>query len=104
MKFNLLARAVFAALLLLFVAAPPARAQEEEGTATVLDEPVVQVNNDVVMLSQLRRELKTFKEALVKGRNMSEAEAEAESPSASGDHLQPHHEALCSRRARSIGG
>jgi len=78
-KFNLLARAAFAALLLLFVAAPTARAQEDEaGVATVLDEPVVQVNNDVVMLSQLRRELKSFKEALVKQRGMSEAEADAE--------------------------
>ena len=78
MKFNLLARAAFAALLLVFAAAPAALAQEEEGTAVVLDEPVVQVNNDVVMLSQLRSELKTFKEALIKGRGISEAEADAE--------------------------
>ena len=78
MKFNLLARAASAALLLVFAAATPALAQEEEGTATVLDEPVVQVNNDVVMLSQLRRELKSFKEALIKARGISEADADAE--------------------------
>ena len=106
MKFNLLARAVFAALLLSFVAAPAARAQEEEeGTATVLDEPVVQVNNDVVMLSHLRREMKTFKEALVKGRNMSEADAEAELAK-----RQPEiifsliTEALLLQKGKDIGG
>ncbi|HEX7177037.1 MAG TPA: peptidyl-prolyl cis-trans isomerase [Pyrinomonadaceae bacterium] len=104
MKFNLLARAVFAALLLVFVAAPVARAQEEEGTAIVLDEPVVQVNNDVVMLSQLRREMKSFKEAL-KARGMGEPEAEAELAK-----RQPEiifsliTEALLIQKGKDIGG
>ena len=104
MKFNLLARAAFAALLLVFAAAPAALAQEEEGTATVLDEPVVQVNNDVVMLSQLKREMKSFKEAL-KARGMGEAEAEAELAK-----RQPEiifsliTEALLLQKGKDIGG
>ena len=55
---NLFARGaatVFAALLLALFAASPARAQEE-GAPVVLDEPIVQVNNDVIMLSHLKRE------------------------------------------------
>jgi peptidyl-prolyl cis-trans isomerase SurA len=67
---------VFAALALAFSAAP-ARAQEE-GVPTVLDEPVVQVNNDVIMLSQLKRENREFKEVLVKQRGMTEEQAEKE--------------------------
>jgi parvulin-like peptidyl-prolyl isomerase len=57
---------VFAALLLALVAAAPARAQEE-GAPVVLDEPIAQVNNDVIMLSHLKRENAEFKEVLVKG-------------------------------------
>jgi parvulin-like peptidyl-prolyl isomerase len=66
---NVFARAtatVFAALLLALFAAAPARAQEE-GAPVVLDEPIVQVNNDVIMLSQLKRENAEFKEVLMKG-------------------------------------
>jgi peptidyl-prolyl cis-trans isomerase SurA len=68
---------VFATLALLAASARPARAQEE-GVPTVLDEPVVQVNNDVIMLSHLRRESKEFKEVLVKQRGMTEEQAEQE--------------------------
>ncbi|MCA1594236.1 MAG: peptidyl-prolyl cis-trans isomerase [Acidobacteria bacterium] len=68
---------LFAALALAFVAAPPASAQEE-GVPTVLDEPIVQVNNDVVMLSQLKRENKEFRDVLTKQRGMTEAQADAE--------------------------
>jgi parvulin-like peptidyl-prolyl isomerase len=78
-KFKLTARAAalaFAALLAL--AAAPARAQEEEGVPVVLDEPVVQVNNDVVMLSTLTRELREFKDSLVKQRGMTEQQADDE--------------------------
>ena len=67
----------FAALVLALVASAPARAQEEAPPA-VLDEPVVQVNNDVIMLSALKRENAEFRNVLVKQRNMTEAEAEAE--------------------------
>jgi len=55
----------------------PARAQEEAPPA-VLDEPVVQVNNDVIMLSTLKRENATFREVLVEQRKMTPAEADAE--------------------------
>jgi peptidyl-prolyl cis-trans isomerase SurA len=55
----------FAALAFLFAAAPRALAQEE-GVPTVLDEPVAQVNGDVILLSQLKRQNEEFKEQLLK--------------------------------------
>ena len=66
--------AVFALVLL---AAPAAKAQEE-GVAVVLDEPVVQVNNDVILLSTLKRENREFREVLVKQRGVSEQDADAQ--------------------------
>lgn len=78
---NIFARAgatVFAAFLLALVAASPVRAQEE-GAPVVLDEPIVQVNNEVIMLSHLKRENAAFKEALVKGGvGMTPEQADAE--------------------------
>jgi parvulin-like peptidyl-prolyl isomerase len=67
----------FAALVLALVASAPARAQEEAPPA-VLDEPVVQVNNDVIMLSALKRENAEFRDVLVKQRNMTPEQADAE--------------------------
>src|SRR5256714_424066 len=55
----------------------PARAQEE-AAPTVLDEPVVQVNNDVIMLSLLKRENAEFREVLMKQRGMTAEQADAE--------------------------
>ncbi|HEU4594204.1 MAG TPA: peptidyl-prolyl cis-trans isomerase [Pyrinomonadaceae bacterium] len=77
---NISARAwplLLAALALTVLSAAPARAQEE-GVPVVLDEPVVQVNNDVILLSQLKRENREFKEVLVKQRGVSEQEADAQ--------------------------
>ena len=74
---NVPARALalaFAALLSALAAAP-ARAQEE-GVPVVLDEPVVQVNGDVIMLSHLKRQNEEFREVLTKQRGLPEAEAE----------------------------
>jgi peptidyl-prolyl cis-trans isomerase SurA len=68
---------LFAALALAFAFAAPARAQEE-AAPVVLDEPIVQVNNDVIMLSQLRREVADFKEVLTKQRGMTPEQADAE--------------------------
>lgn len=68
---------LLAALAVAFAAAAPARAQEE-AAPVVLDEPVVQVNNDVIMLSQLRREVAEFKEVLTKQRGMTPEQADAE--------------------------
>jgi len=65
------------ALALTFAAAPQALAQEE-GTPVVLDEPVAQVNGDVIMLSQLKRQNEEFREILVKQRGISAAEADKE--------------------------
>jgi parvulin-like peptidyl-prolyl isomerase len=66
-----------AALALAFAFASPARAQEE-AAPVVLDEPVVQVNNDVIMLSQLKREIADFREVLTKQRGMTPEQADAE--------------------------
>ena len=67
----------FAALVLAAAAALPARAQEE-APAVVLDEPVAQVDNYVIMLSQLKRENNEFREVLTKQRGMTPEQAEAE--------------------------
>jgi parvulin-like peptidyl-prolyl isomerase len=66
-----------AALVLAAFAAAPARAQEE-APPTVLDEPVAQVDNDVIMLSQLKRENAEFHDVLVKQRGMTPEQADAE--------------------------
>jgi parvulin-like peptidyl-prolyl isomerase len=75
---NISARALFAcaALLLAVLTAAPARAQEE-APPVVLDEPVAQVDNYVIMLSQLKRENNEFREVLTK-RGMTPEQAEAE--------------------------
>jgi parvulin-like peptidyl-prolyl isomerase len=67
----------FAALVLAATAAIPARAQEE-APPVVLDEPVAQVDNYVIMLSQLKHENNEFRETLVKQRGMTPEQAEAE--------------------------
>jgi peptidyl-prolyl cis-trans isomerase SurA len=67
----------FAALLLAAFTAAPARAQEE-APPVVLDEPVAQVDNYVIMLSQLKRENNEFKETLTKQRGMTPEQADAE--------------------------
>jgi parvulin-like peptidyl-prolyl isomerase len=74
---NIPARLVFAALLLATFAALPARAQEE-APPVVLDEPVAQVDNYVIMLSQLKRENNEFREVLTKQRGLTPEQAEAE--------------------------
>lgn len=66
-----------AALLLAFAAALPARAQEE-APPVVLDEPIAQVDNYVIMLSQLKRENAEFREVLTKQRGMTPEQADAE--------------------------
>ena len=67
----------FAALLLAAFVAAPARAQEE-APPVVLDEPVAQVDNYVIMLSQLKRENNEFREVLTKQRGMTPEQAAAE--------------------------
>ena len=69
---------IFAALALSLIwSASPARAQEE-GVPVVLDEPVVQVNNDVILLSNLKREVDNFTEVLIKQRGLTERQAAEE--------------------------
>lgn len=67
----------FAAVAFALLLASPAVAQEEAPPA-VLDEPIVQVNNDVIMLSMLKRENAEFRDILIKQRNMAPAEADVE--------------------------
>ena len=66
-----------AALLLAVGAAPAARAQEE-GAPVVVDEVIAQVNNDVVTLSMLKRDMKMATRALVDQRGMTQEQAAAE--------------------------
>jgi peptidyl-prolyl cis-trans isomerase SurA len=66
-----------AALLLAFGAVQPARAQEE-APPVVLDEPIAQVDNYVIMLSQLKRENAEFRDVLTKQRGMTPEQAEVE--------------------------
>ncbi|HVF55695.1 MAG TPA: peptidyl-prolyl cis-trans isomerase [Pyrinomonadaceae bacterium] len=68
---------VLAALAVSAFSVSPALAQEE-GVPVVLDEPIVQVNNSVIMLSTLKRENAEFKNVLMKQRQMTEPEADAE--------------------------
>jgi parvulin-like peptidyl-prolyl isomerase len=77
---NIPARAVlfvFAALMLTLGSVVNTHAQEE-APPTVLDEPVAQVDNDVVMLSQLKRENAEFRDVLIKQRGMTPEQADAE--------------------------
>jgi parvulin-like peptidyl-prolyl isomerase len=66
-----------AALLLAASAAAPARAQEE-APPVVLDEPIAQVDNYVIMLSQLKRENTEFRDVLTKQRGLTPEQADAE--------------------------
>ncbi|HEY0077624.1 MAG TPA: peptidyl-prolyl cis-trans isomerase [Pyrinomonadaceae bacterium] len=65
------------AALLLMLAASPRVSAQEEGVPVVIDEVIAQVNNDVVTLSMLRREMRQAQEML-KQRGMTEAEAAEE--------------------------
>lgn len=80
MKLKLLKRpcaALSGALLLMMLMTAAAFAQEE-GAPTVVDEVVAQVNNDVITLSMVKRELNDAKMALVREQHMTEAQAQAE--------------------------
>jgi parvulin-like peptidyl-prolyl isomerase len=77
---NIPARAItfiFAALVLAVTVSTPARAQEE-APPVVLDEPVVQVDNDVIMLSHLKRENAEFRDVLTKQRGLTPEQAAVE--------------------------
>jgi len=67
----------FVAIAFALTLSSPARAQAEAPPA-VLDEPIVQVNNDVVVLSMLKRENAQFREVLIKQRNTTAAQVDAE--------------------------
>jgi peptidyl-prolyl cis-trans isomerase SurA len=72
------ARAAFAgALLLALLTAAPVAAQEE-GAPRVVDEVIAQVNDQVVTLSMLKREMREAVDALARERNVSKEQAEAE--------------------------
>jgi peptidyl-prolyl cis-trans isomerase SurA len=65
------------ALLLTALAGAPAAAQEE-GAQRVVDEVIAQVNDQVVTLSMLRREMREATDAWARERNIPKAQAEAE--------------------------
>jgi len=68
---------VFGLTMLTALAVAPVCAQEE-GAARVVDEVIAQVNDQVVTLSMLKRELKEAKEALKQQAGLTEEQAEAE--------------------------
>ncbi len=78
MKFKLtgISLAVFAAAIFSAFISPPA-ALGQEGEARVVDQVVAQVNNDVITLSRIRRELKEAINAR-KGQGVSEQQATEE--------------------------
>jgi peptidyl-prolyl cis-trans isomerase SurA len=73
LKFNVIAGLfVFAALINLSSAS---RVVAQEGEMTVIDEVIVQVNDDVITLSYLKREIKERISALLQERKMTEQQA-----------------------------
>ncbi len=73
---SFLAKTVLAVFICLLCAASPASAQEE-GEAVVIDEVIAQVNNEVITLSMLRREMREAAGALQQ-QGMSEQQATEE--------------------------
>ena len=74
MKFKYFAVAAFLALAIL----APSNAFAQEGEMTVVDEVIVQVNDDVLTLSQLKRELKELADELKRsGKTEQQAQEEA---------------------------
>lgn len=80
MKFILRARALpsLVGALVLTLSAGVSVLAQEEGAPVVLDQPVAQINNDVIMLSDLRGEMDRIKEVLMKQGNLGAEQAEAE--------------------------
>lgn len=79
MKSNFYARAfLFAFALLASAASAPAARAQEEGTARVVDEVIAQVNNEVITLSALKREMSEAARGLMQARGISQEQAEAE--------------------------
>lgn len=72
-RFKYFAVVVFLALVILV----PSRAFAQEGEMTVVDEVIVQVNDDVITLSQLRREMKELADELKRsGKTEQQAQEE----------------------------
>jgi len=68
----------FVAVVFALTLSSPARTQEEEAQPVVVDEVVVQVNDDVVTLSMLKRQSADVREALINQRNATAEQADAE--------------------------
>lgn len=82
MDLRITARATKSAWLILLLAlcvfsAPQGAFAQEEGEPTVVDEVIAQVNNDVITLSMLKREMKEAAGQLKERSNISEQEANA---------------------------
>ena len=74
MKLKSLIVAAFLALVVLL----PSTAFAQEGEVTVVDEVIAQINDDVITLSQLKREAKEHMAELKRTGGMSEQQAQAE--------------------------
>jgi len=79
-KFNLLKRAAYGGALLvaLTLLLSASAFAQEEGVPRVVDEVIAQVNDQVITLSMLRREMKEAADALRQQQNMSPEQAQAE--------------------------
>ncbi len=77
MKFNLLKGVIGALLLTFMLGAASAAFAQEEGVPLVVDEVIAQVNDQVITLSMLRREMREATDALKQqGQTSEQAEAE----------------------------
>ena len=77
MRFRLsLATLFFFALALVF--SWPTSTHAQEGEATVIDEVVAQVNDDVITLSLLKREIRERVEVLMQQKNLTQQQANEE--------------------------
>jgi peptidyl-prolyl cis-trans isomerase SurA len=77
-KSRFYARAFLPAAALLVLAAAPAARAQEEGTARVVDEVIAQVNNEVITLSAVRREMAEAAQGLAQSQRIPLEQAQAE--------------------------
>lgn len=85
MKLKTLSRAwALLAIILAFALVPERAAAQEEGEPVVVDEVIAQVNNDVVTLSMVKREIKEAVDQM-KSRGVSEQEANAKATGSRND-------------------
>jgi peptidyl-prolyl cis-trans isomerase SurA len=74
-RFRLLSIAALFSLALAVIISTPSSTKAQEGEATVIDEVVAQVNDDVITLSLLKREIRERVEVLMQEKRLTEQQA-----------------------------